>query len=521
VVVRSLVPLTVREPARGGSWGPEVVQMSGLEVLRASIDRRLPDAPVTKLAGLRLSEVGLGSASAWMPASPWWQSGAGVFLAGSLAFAADMPLGCAVLSGAPPGVGMTTSELSLNILRAGTIRCQTIIGRGRLIHATKSLGLSEATIEDARGRLLGHATSRCVFFPLDAEVMAARQRQESQVSSAPDPYLLPIEGDVNGQEYWDHTPGWEVMRQVVAQEFVPPCWLLMGLRGVETAEGQMTIAMKASGWLCNAFGAIYGGAIAFLVDAATVLAAGSTVPAATAFNTMDIKVHFLRPVLPSDGELVARARVVHRGRTIAVVSCEVRDQQDKLAAQASGSVLILPGRPWEQRPVQVVDEITPETARILTTLMFVDVVDSTRKAADMGDRRWRELLADFHSTVREQVQRFGGHEVDTAGDGFLVTFDGAVRAIQCAFALRERVRQLGLEVRCGVHAGEVEQSEGKLAGIAVHTGSRICARASPGEVLVSSLVRDLVAGSSVSFEDRGEHELKGLAGRWRLYSAKL
>ena len=139
--------------------------MSGLDLLRASVEGRLPDPRSPRLTGLRLSEVGLGMASAWMPASLWWQSGAGVFLAGTTAFVADMALGRSVLASAPAGVGMTTAELSVSFLRAPTIRSQTIIGRGRVIHASRSLGLAEATLEDGRGRLLGHSSSRCVFFP--------------------------------------------------------------------------------------------------------------------------------------------------------------------------------------------------------------------------------------------------------------------------------------------------------------------------------------------------------------------
>jgi uncharacterized protein (TIGR00369 family) len=295
----------------------------------------------------------------------------------------------------------------------------------------------------------------------------------------------------------------------------------MGMRGVDAAEGLMTMAMRASGWLCNAFGVIYGGAIAFLADAAIVLAAGSTVPEATAFNTMDIKVHYLRPVLPGNGELVASAKVVHRGRTIAVVNCEIKDPQGKLAAQATGSVLILPGRPWERRPVQVVEEVAPETARILTTVLFVDVIDSTLKAAEMGDRNWRNVLADYQATVREQLQRFGGNEIDSVGDGFLVAFDGTARAVRCAAALRDAVRRVGLEVRCGIHAGECERSGGKLVGIAVHTGSRIAGIAAPSEILASALVRDLVAGSGIEFRTKGEYELKGIPGKWQLFAAQL
>ncbi len=514
------VELTSREPARGGLWGREVVGMSGLEMLRAAVERRLPDAPATKLTGLRLSEAGLGTASASMPASPWWQSGAGVFLAGTIAFVSDLPLGSAVLTSAPAGWGITSSELSVNFLRTPTVRSETIIGRGRLIHGTRSLGLSEAAIEDGRGRLLAHATSRCVLFPLDAEVMESRAQDAPQASSSPDPYLRPVEGDVRGREYWDSTPGTEVIKQVVAGDFVPPCYLLMGLRAVDGAEGEMTLAMRKSRWLCNAFGVIYGGAIAFLADATMILAAGSTVPAGTAFNTIDLKVNFLRPVRPDEGELRARAHLVHRGRTIAVLNCEVRDEHDKLVAQATGSVLLLPGRFWE-RPVQVAEEIAPEAGRVLTTLMFVDVVDSTRRAAELGDRRWRDVLAEYQAAVREQVQRFNGSEVDSVGDGFLVEFDGAARAVRCAAAVREAVRRAGVEVRAAVHAGECERSGGKLVGITVHAGSRIEALAGSGEILVSSLVKELVSGTGIQFDDRGEHDLKGIPGSWRLFAARL
>ena len=356
-----MAPLTARERPQGGTWGPEILELAGLDMLRANLERSLVDPPISRLTGLRLSDAGLGMATAWMPASPWWQSGAGVFLAGTTAFVADVVLGAAVLTSAPAGTGVTTSELSVSFLRVPTIRSRTIVGHGRLIHATRSLGLSEATLGDARGRLLGHASSRCVLFELDPEMLAARQLPEAAASPLPDPHLREVEGQVYGQEYWNVTPGLVAMQQVADGSFVPPCFRLMGLRGVEAHEGEMTMAMPASGWICNAFGVLYGGAIAFLADAAIILAAGSTVPAGTAFNTIDLKLYFLRPVVPTDGELLARARVVHRGRTIAVVNCEIVGPDGALVAQGTSSVLLLPGRYWEL-PVQVADEITAELA---------------------------------------------------------------------------------------------------------------------------------------------------------------
>src|SRR5438128_5521485 len=160
------LPFISREPARGAQWDATALQMSGLEIMRAQLERRLPEPPITVLTGLRVSDVSLGKTTFAMPASPWWQTGAGVFLAGTLAFVADAPLGCAILTGAPAGVGLATSELSISFLRPGTIRSQVLIGRGSIIHATRSLGLSEAYVEDGRGRLLAHATSRCVLAPI-------------------------------------------------------------------------------------------------------------------------------------------------------------------------------------------------------------------------------------------------------------------------------------------------------------------------------------------------------------------
>jgi class 3 adenylate cyclase len=155
--------------------------------------------------------------------------------------------------------------------------------------------------------------------------------------------------------------------------------------------------------------------------------------------------------------------------------------------------------------------------RVLATVLFTDIVGSTERAADLGDRRWSQVLEQHHAIVRKELERFRGREVDTAGDGFLATFDGPARAIRCAYAVRDAVRSLRLEIRAGLHTGECEVVGDDVRGIAVHTGARVAGAAAPGEVLVSSTVRDLVAGSGVAFEERGEHELKGV-GAWRLYS---
>lgn len=178
-------------------------------------------------------------------------------------------------------------------------------------------------------------------------------------------------------------------------------------------------------------------------------------------------------------------------------------------------------------PDQIVDEVEdfltgvrhgPAGDRILATILFTDVVGSTEKAVEVGDRRWAELIQRHHALVRDELRRYRGRELDVAGDGFFAAFDGPARAVRCATAIRDGLARMGLAVRAGVHTGECEQVDGKLAGVAVVIGARISATARTGEILVSATVRDLVAGSGLEFEPRGEKELKGIPGSWQIYA---
>jgi class 3 adenylate cyclase len=173
------------------------------------------------------------------------------------------------------------------------------------------------------------------------------------------------------------------------------------------------------------------------------------------------------------------------------------------------------GAAWEARARNA-----NELERVLATVLFTDIVDSTARAVELGDARWRELVQAHHGLVRRQLTRFRGTEIDTAGDGFFASFDGPARAIRCACAISEGVRELGLEIRAGLHTGECERIDNKVGGIAVNIGSRVASEAGPGEVLVSSTVKDLVAGSGIQFSERGVAELKGVPGEWRLFAVE-
>lgn len=263
---------------------------------------------------------------------------------------------------------------------------------------------------------------------------------------------------------------------------------------------------------------------------ATRLRLGASPAAAVTLARMNSETD-ARPVLPS---IHIPTLIVHR---VGDRNCDVRNALFA-AEQIPGAVYVeLPGEdhlPWVGDSEAIVEEIErfltgiwesggweePEPERVLSTVMFTDIVGSSERAASLGDRAWRELLGNHHTVVRRELARFRGREMDAAGDGFFASFDGPARAIRCACAIVESMPELGLEVRAGLHTGECELMDDKVAGIAVHTGARVASHAQPGEVLVSSTVKDLVAGSGLAFEDRGAYDLKGIPGEWRLYAVE-
>ncbi len=248
---------------------------------------------------------------------------------------------------------------------------------------------------------------------------------------------------------------------------------------------------------------------------------GATPAVAYALNLASYQTD-LREVLPA---IRVPTLVLHRG---ARGQEEARDVAPRIVgARTTG----LAGDDWWGifLSPELVDEVErfvaghdpPEVPEaVLATLLFTDIVGSTSRAAELGDQRWRELLGRHHALVRRELARFRGEERDTAGDGFFATFDGPARAIRCAQVITQEVRELGLEIRAGLHTGECELHDGKVAGIAVSIGARVVAQASAGEVLVTGTVKDLVAGSGLVFEARGQHELKGVPGTWAIYAAR-
>jgi pimeloyl-ACP methyl ester carboxylesterase/DNA-binding SARP family transcriptional activator len=249
---------------------------------------------------------------------------------------------------------------------------------------------------------------------------------------------------------------------------------------------------------------------------------GASPSANRAIRLMNAEID-IRDVLPT---IAVPALVLHRSEEY--FRAGTRYMGERIPGAQLVELLGTDHLPWEGDQDALCDEVErflagvhEETApdRVLATLLFTDIVGSTEKAAELGDRSWQELLARHHQAVRGQLARFRGREIDPTGDGVFAAFDGPARAVRCGAAIVQAVRALGLEVRVGLHTGEMQQADGGVRGIAVHIAARVMAAAAPGEILVSSTVKDIVAGSGIDFAERGDHELKGVPGTWRLYAA--
>ncbi len=337
------------EPVRGTFGDPSSLALSGVDRMRRTVRGVLSPPPIHHLTGLTPTESGFGTSTFAMPASPWLQTTVpGLMTGGVLAFLADGPLGTAIMTVLPPLGYMTTSDLSLSFLHPATLESGTLIARARLVHGGRSVALSEVSIDDARGHHLAHGTSRGFLLTAPGAPVSDGERAEPTVYATPDPYLRrPVAGAPIDLERWSSISGLEALRGCVAFENVPPIYHLTGLHPVEASEGECTFVMPASPWLCSPQPVLYGGAIALLADAALSCAVMTTIPARSSFASLDIKVNYLRPVIPDGGLLTARARLVHRGRSMALASAELFNDEGKKIAIASSSSMLL-NRPWDE-----------------------------------------------------------------------------------------------------------------------------------------------------------------------------
>jgi uncharacterized protein (TIGR00369 family) len=338
------------EPVRGSFGDLSALALPGVERMRQSTRGLNIPPPIYYLTGLTPVEAGFGTSTFSMPASPWLQTTVpGLISGGVIAFLADGPLGTAIVTVLPPLGYMTTSDLSLSFLQPANVDSGTLVGRARLIHGGRSVALSEVTIVDGSGRLLAHGTSRGFLLTAPGAVGAAQSPDVDELPKypTPDPHLRrPVTGSPIPQDDWDRLTGLEAMQRCIDREASPPIYHLTGLRPTEAAQGTCTFVLPASPWLASPAPVLYGGAIAMLADAALSGAIMTINPAGGSFASLDLKVNYLRPVLPDGGLMTAKATVVHRGRSMAVATAELFNDDGKRIALASSSAMLLPGRPW-------------------------------------------------------------------------------------------------------------------------------------------------------------------------------
>jgi uncharacterized protein (TIGR00369 family) len=337
------------EPVRGGYPDPGLIGLPGRRRLECWRREIMPPPPLAHLTGAMPTGFGTGTAEARMPTSPWLAASNGLITGGALAILADIAFGISVETELPAATPYTTAELSLSFLRPARPNGMLSAG-GQAIHVGRSVGLSEAfVIDEGTDRLIAHGTSRLTIFPpLDPppEPPEAIDPYVRPVYEAPDPYLRPPPGGLIPQDVWAELPGAEILRRQLAGELPPPpLHHLTGLALKELGDGWASFTMPCTEWLASPTGRLQGGAIAMLADFAMLGAVQTTAAPGLAFAGLDLKVNFLRPVAPGDGELEARAEIVHAGRTLAITRSTVTNPEGKPVALATGSSIFLPGRP--------------------------------------------------------------------------------------------------------------------------------------------------------------------------------
>lgn len=342
----SEVAAALDEEVRG--YVPDVgwVSLPGIERIRSMVDGRLPWAPMQHLTGVRPVQVGHGSCTAVMPASPWFQTQAGFFANGVTALVADLALGGAIGSALPAWSFPVTSDINFTFLRPVRVNADKLIARGRLIDVGRTQGTSEALVEDGNGRLLAHATTRCFVRSVDPHDVTFSAPQAPDYES-PDPFDRPIPENLTVPTDLADLSGLEVARLISSGELPAPFMMLTGMFfNFEVDVGRISTTFPATPWFQSSAGTAYGGLLCWLLDALTNAAATSTLEAKTATAGLDLKVHFLRPAITDGSMLTGRGEVVHGGKGLIVARAEIVDSHEKPLVVAVGSFMRRRIRDW-------------------------------------------------------------------------------------------------------------------------------------------------------------------------------
>lgn len=481
--------MVLNESVRGVIPEPGIFSLPGLERMRLYQQARLPSTPHNRMLGYRLTQVSSGSSVLSQPITPWSEIYDGfVDVTAIAALSAQVT----ALTAAPVGTDLRLVTLSLRYLRSLTVDDGSVIARGRLVHAGSSFTTVETLIEDPLGRAVAHATASTVNVVLDP----------------PPPTWVPPDEPAQEPTYSTPDPFRRSLPPSLDRTGLVPAAAFLGMQVEDRSDTRVTTTMPASSWFSLTRREVEPGILAAFSNQTANLISAHLAGNQRAV-TFEVGFSFLRPMPPTDGRtLRATSWLSERADDTFIIDGRTEDADGITISIGRGTLQLRERRTPRRSP----------SNRVLLTVLFTDLVGSTERAGEEGDAKWRDVLEDHHAVVRRQIELNTGREVKTMGDGFLVTFDSPSRAVQCARAIKTGLAKLGLEIRAGVHTGECELIGADVAGLAVHVASRVESAAEPGEILVSSTVRDLAAGSGLDFIDRGAHELKGISGAWQLFA---
>jgi len=494
-----LVVAVWQEAVRGG-FCAGIVQLPGLERVRALMAPEAVQPPLFRFTGIRVAQAGPGSATCSVPATTLlldplqWVD---------LLMLAEATATMAATTGVSPGGDVRCAAISLHHQRAARLDAERLIARASTVHAGRTYSLVDVSVEDAVGRPVARAM---------ASLVGTNAVDDDQLDVAepawpsPDPWKRefrprPI---VEAFEAYNNPPP----ADADYDSLLAPLHAQLGFRPIETTPGRHTASLPTTRWLTDRGDRIAAGVVVGLTGWTMGGANATLMSPDHRIAVIEHHAQLLRAIGPADGPLVCQARVTHDVDEFHVTAAEVTDTHGHVVATAGFTSIAAPLNAGVMAPAE----------RLLTTVLFSDVVGSTAQAGQLGDEAWRYRLATHRAMVRRQLDAFRGREIKTMGDGFLALFDVPARAVQCAKAIRAGLRAEGMEVTIGLHTGECDLSAGDVSGVAVHAAARIEAAAGPGEVLVSRTVRDLTAGAGLLYEERGEHVLKGFEGTWQLFA---
>ena len=501
---------TIDEPVRGSIPPPWWYALPGLERIEALAQGYIEPPPLSRLMGIRPGHVGPGSGTWIMPAFEGLEAITGESEPGPLMGAAILGVASTILR---PGEYLEEMTYHVSTFRPTRTQPGNLVARAQVVNTSRFAVSCEADIEDSQGRRVLSASATLRVCQMDApppSPPAELKRVEVPAYSTPDPYLRSFRRPSSVVKGASGAEMLEYFRQHQQGRLTWPFIDLNGFQFEKIELGYADITNPTPEWYAYFSRTVSAGFIGAFLHASWF--ATVTLQEKDRLIAPGTQTHtFLRP-LPADGRhmrLEARAEQVAPDmiRTMG----KVFDADGVLVAFTEEmSMLVDAGKRRKTNK--------PEPKRVLCTLLFTDIVGSTERAEELGDTKWRALLDAHHAKVRTAIDEYQGTEIDTAGDGFFIRFESPAQAIECARAVVNAVKPLGIEIRAGIHTGECEALGRDLSGMAVHIAARIQGIAEASEILVSSTVKSLVVGSGLNFSDRGEHELKGVPDTWALHS---